>query len=60
MQYSQIEIDNFKQKLQQGQTLDDLADLVNYVIEVQNQKEPETSKLVSDSSVIIYTRTSCL
>ncbi len=47
MQYSQIEIDNFKQKLQQGQTLDDLADLVNYVIEVQNQKEGTNYKLVS-------------
>lgn len=47
MEYSQIEINNFKQKLQQGQTLDDLADLVNYVIEVQNQKDGTNYKLVS-------------
>jgi RNA-directed DNA polymerase len=47
MQYTQIEIDNFKQKLQQGQTLDDLANLVNYVIEVQNQKEGTNYKIVS-------------
>jgi RNA-directed DNA polymerase len=47
MQYNQIDIDKFKQKLQQGQTLDDLADLVNYVIEVQNQKEGTKYKPVS-------------
>jgi RNA-directed DNA polymerase len=29
----------------QGQTLDDLADLVNYVIEVQNQKKAQTTNL---------------
>jgi hypothetical protein len=54
MQYSQIEIDNFKQKLQQGQTLDDLADLVNYVIEVQNQKEGTNFKLVSAKKLKHY------
>jgi RNA-directed DNA polymerase len=47
MQYSQIEIDNFKQKLQQGQTLDDLVDLVNYVIDVQNKNEGTNYKLIS-------------
>lgn len=39
MEYSQIEIENFKLKLMQGHSLDDLANLVNYVIEVQNQKK---------------------
>lgn len=39
MEYSQIEIENFIVKFQQGQTIDDLADLVNYVIKVQNLKE---------------------
>lgn len=47
MQYSLIEINNFKRKLQQGKSLDDLADLVNYVIEVQNKKEGTKYKHVS-------------
>jgi retron-type reverse transcriptase len=54
MQYSQIEIENFKQKLKQGQTLDDLVDLVNYVIEVQNQKEGTNYKLVSPQMLKHY------
>ena len=54
MQYSQIEIENFKMKLQQGQTLDDLADLVNYVIEVQNQKEGTNYKPVSPKRLKHY------
>ena len=47
MEYSQIEIENFKLKLMQGRSLDDLADLVNYVIEVQNQKEGTNYKKIS-------------
>lgn len=47
MEYSQIEIENFKLKLMHGQSLDDLADLVNYVIEVQNQKEGTNYKPIS-------------
>ncbi len=41
-------------KLQQGQTLDDLADLVNYVIEVQNQKEGTKYKSVSPERLKHY------
>jgi retron-type reverse transcriptase len=54
MQYSQIETDNLKKKLQQGQTLDDLADLVNYVIEVQNQKEGTSYKPISAKQLKHY------
>jgi RNA-directed DNA polymerase len=54
MEYSQIEIENFKLKLMQGQSLDDLADLVNYVIEVQNQKEGTNYKLISSNRLKHY------
>lgn len=47
MQYSQIEIESLKAKLMQGQSLDDLANLVNYVIELQNQKENTNYKPIS-------------
>lgn len=39
MEYNQIEIENLRLKLMQGQTLDDLADLINYVIQMQNKKK---------------------
>lgn len=52
MEYSQIE--NFKLKLMQGQSLDDLADLVNYVIDVQNQKERTNYKKISTKRLKHY------
>lgn len=54
MEYSQIEIENFKLKLMQGQSLDDLANLVNYVIEVQNQKEGTNYKPISSNRLKHY------
>ena len=54
MKYSQIEIENFKLKLMQGQSLDDLADLVNYVIEVQNKKEGTNYKKISTKRLKHY------
>jgi RNA-directed DNA polymerase len=54
MEYSQLEIENFKNKLQQGKTLEDLADLVNYVIGVQNQKEGTNYKPVSTQRLKHY------
>lgn len=47
MEYNQNEIENFKLKLMQGQSLDDLTDLLNYVIDVQNQKKGTNYKKIS-------------
>lgn len=54
MEYNQIEIENLRLKLMQGQTLDDLADLVNYVIQMQNKKESTNYKLVSSQRLKHY------
>jgi RNA-directed DNA polymerase len=54
MEFSQIEITNFKVKLKQGQSLDDLADLVNYFIETQNQKTGTNYSLISPKRLKHY------
>jgi RNA-directed DNA polymerase len=54
MEYNQIEIQELKTKMKQGQSLDDLADLVNYIINLQNSKEQTNYKPVSTKRLKHY------
>lgn len=54
MEYSQIEIQELKLKMKQGQSLDDLADLVNYVINLQNIKEQTKYKPITSKRLKHY------
>jgi RNA-directed DNA polymerase len=54
MEFTQIEIEELKQKLRQGQKLDDLADLVNHVINLQNLKSGTQYKPISGKKLKYY------
>lgn len=54
MDFTQNEISEIRNKLQQGQTIDDLVDLLNLVIKFQNEKDKTDYKLFPNKKVRYY------
>ncbi len=54
MEFNQLELEEISFKLRQGQTLDDLSDLINYIITLQNLKTGTQYKLISTKKLKYY------